>query len=151
MDVSSKSLTAAEATYGREACYIQFDGETIPQIEPVDLIFAACVFHHIDARFHISLLSQLRSKLGTTGMLAIYEHNPWNPVTRWAVNRCEFDDDAVLITGQEMRRRLRRAGFAEPKLEYRVFFPGQLGSFRFIEPHLWWAPIGAQYVTYGMR
>ena len=31
------------------------------------------------------------------GLLCIIEHNPFNPLTRLAVVRCEFDRDAVLL------------------------------------------------------
>ena len=87
MDVSPASLAAAQASFGHDAEYVLFDGQTIPRVEDVDLVFAACVFHHIPEELHIPLLSQLRDSLNPGGMIGIYEHNPWNPLTRRAVDR----------------------------------------------------------------
>ncbi len=37
------------------------------------------------------------SVLKKKGRVYIFEHNPYNPVTRYLVATCEFDRDAVLF------------------------------------------------------
>lgn len=51
-------------------------------------MFAACVFHHIDQREHAALLRELLRVLASGGIALVYEHNPYNPITRHAVNTC---------------------------------------------------------------
>lgn len=63
-------------------------------------------------------------------MLLLFEHNPWNPLTRHAVANCPFDENAVLISAPEMRKRLRTAGFRNVRIDYRLFFPGFLSALR---------------------
>ena len=60
------------------------------------------------------------------GLLFIFEHNPLNPLTRHAVNTCPFDVNARLILAGTMRSRVHEAGFAAPRIRYRIFFPHQL-------------------------
>ena len=94
----------------------------------VDLIFSACVFHHIDAGEHVGLFRRLRQTLSPDGALVIFEHNPINPVTQHIVATCEFDEHAVLIPAGVLKRRLQEAGFARVEIAYTGFFPGSLAA-----------------------
>jgi SAM-dependent methyltransferase len=148
LDVSEKSLGVAAARFPEAARLVHFDGTRIPlPKESFDLIFSACVFHHIDASEHVPLLRQLRQLLRPGGQLVIFEHNPINPLTRWAVSRCPFDDNAVLIPAAAFRRRLRSAGFGDVKVSYTFFFPRALAALRPMERAMKWLPLGAQYYT----
>ena len=80
--------------------------------------------------------------------MAIFEHNPLNPVSRYIVATCPFDENAVLIPGPRFAERQRRAGFREVDVAYTGFFPGALRGLRPIEPLLRWLPLGAQYYTF---
>jgi len=146
LDVSERSLDIARARHPHAADYCAFDGITIPHAAgSFDVAFAACVFHHIDARRHVALLCELRRVLAEDGRLFVFEHNPLNPLTRHAVNACEFDANAVLIGAGTMRRRLHAAGFGHVTSAYRIFFPGALRALRPIERMLTQLPLGAQY------
>ena len=57
------------------------------------------------------------------GLFAVYEHNPINPMTRWAVWRCPFDHDAVLLRSGKVRELLRNQGFEIVKCRYLFFMP----------------------------
>ena len=72
------------------------------------------------------------------GLVAIFEHNPLNPLTRKAVRDCPFDEDAVLLSRGEARRRLAEAGLAEVEAPFIIFFPreGDLRSPRGAPPRL---------------
>jgi ubiquinone/menaquinone biosynthesis C-methylase UbiE len=106
--------------------------------------FACCVFHHIDAAQHRNVLAELRRVVKPGGLLMIYEHNPLNPLTVRSVNTCPLDENAVLISARQMRRRCVDAGW-DAEYDYRVFFPAMLKRLRGLENHLRWLPLGAQY------
>lgn len=146
LDVSEKSLAQCRRQGTADTEFRVYDGAQIPaDLGSFDLIFTSCVFHHIPAEVHISLLSQLRARLAPEGMLLLFEHNPWNPLTRHAVRTCPFDEHAVLISAPEMRRRLLAAGFRNVRIDYRLFFPRFLSALRVLEPALVSLPLGAQY------
>lgn len=146
LDVSRKSLDIGAAKHGAAAEFRHFDGAHIPYANGTfDVALASCVFHHIPHAEHVALLAEIRRVLAPGGILAIFEHNPLNPLTRHAVNTCEFDEHAVLMLAPTLRRRVRAAGFAAPRVRYRLFVPGWLRPLRPIERLLKWLPFGAQY------
>jgi SAM-dependent methyltransferase len=146
IDVSSKSLAVAAARFPGLADFVQFDGAKLPfDNDTFDVAFAACVFHHIDHSEHIHLLREIRRVLRPGGTIFLFEHNPLNPLTAYAVRSCEFDENASLISGSTMRRRLAEAGLSQTRLRYRLFFPHLLAPFRRLEKWLTAVPLGAQY------
>jgi SAM-dependent methyltransferase len=151
LDVSQKCLAVAE---GRKvkADLVWYQGGEIPlPREKFDLVFSACVFHHIEAAEHAGLLAQLRNLLRPGGWLVIFEHNPVNPVTRYIVATCEFDENAVLIPAGRLKAREKAAGFSKVEVAYTGFFPGPLRSLRPLERYLSALPVGAQYYTLAVR
>jgi SAM-dependent methyltransferase len=147
VDVSRRSLELAKGRFGEMASYVLFEGGSLPLKSGVfDIAFAACVFHHIPSAEHIALLQEIRRVLSKeTGRLFLYEHNPLNPLSVHAVKTCAFDSNAVLIPSWRMRARLRKAGYAEVSVRYRVFFPRFLAFLRFLELRMPYLPLGAQY------
>jgi SAM-dependent methyltransferase len=134
------------ARFRGEAEFVFFDGTCVPfPDESFDIASAACVFHHINQREHVTLLRELLRVLVSGGIVLVYEHNPYNPVTRHAVNTCPFDENAHLIPARSMRQRFIAAGFANPRIRYRVFFPSVVRSLRRLEPWITRLPLGAQY------
>lgn len=151
VDVSLQSLSIGAGQHG-DASFVAFDGGRLPFAEgSFDCVFSACVFHHIDAGEHVALLAELHRVLRPGGMIVVFEHNPLNPLTVRAVNTCPFDDNAVLMRAGTLRRRFARAGFADPRIRYRIFFPRALRALRPIEPWLTWLPLGAQYSVCSRR
>src|SRR5262249_40878976 len=63
-----------------------------------DFILAACVFHHIEPSQRGPILRKLWQTLRLGGAILIWEHNPWNPITRRIVKGCIFDKDAQLLS-----------------------------------------------------
>lgn len=146
LDVSSRSLTHCAARAIRPLETVCYDGQTLPFDDgSFDLIFTACVFHHIPEADHIRLLAEIRRTLSPKGRFVLFEHNPWNPLTRHAVATCPFDVNAVLISAPEMRRRFRAAGFSDIDLKWTLFFPAFAAPLRPLEDGLGWLPLGAQY------
>jgi SAM-dependent methyltransferase len=152
VDVSLRSLHLGQARFAGQANFVAFDGGRLPFGDGTfDCALAACVFHHIPAENHVGLFAELRRVLKTSGMLAIFEHNPFNPVTVHTVNACAFDDDAVLISAASLVERVRSGGFTTAQVRYRVFFPRFLRLLRPLEAALDWLPLGAQYLIVGRK
>ncbi len=150
LDVSEASLAQSRAVHGPGISFLHYDGDHIPlEDNAVDLVFAACVFHHIDADAHAGALANIKRILKPGGHFFLFEHNPLNPLTVRAVNTCEFDEDAVLIRAPRMYSRIREAGFSRLRRDYCVFFPAALSALRPMEQYLSWLPLGAQYFIWG--
>lgn len=150
IDVSSRSLEIARGRGDRRTGLVLCDGAFLPfDRGTFDLAFAACVFHHIDHLQHVALLAEIRRVLRPDGLFVLFEHNPLNPLTVYAVRTCPFDEDARLISGPKMSGRFEKAGFGDVRLAYRLFFPRQLKMLRPLEKQLGWLPLGAQYCVSG--
>jgi ubiquinone/menaquinone biosynthesis C-methylase UbiE len=148
LDVSQKSLAVAEQRFPGLAELVLYEGGAPPLPDGrFDLVFSACVFHHVDAAEHVALLTRLKRLLKPGGVLAIFEHNPVNPATRYIVATCPFDENAVLIPAPTFARRQREAGFSAVRVAYTGFFPGPLARLRPLERYMTALPLGAQYYT----
>ena len=117
-----------------------------------DFILAACVFHHIEASHRRVVLNKLWNLLKPTGVILIWEHNPWNPLTRRIVNDCAFDKNASLLSISDMNC-LWRETTKEGTTHFRfvTFFPGLLRSLQRVEPLLGWLPLGGQWVFWAKK
>lgn len=148
LDVSERSLDIARGRFGDKATYVQYEGDDIPLPEGgFDLIFSSCVFHHIDAAEHVAIFGRLHKLLAADGTMIIFEHNPLNPVSRYIVATCPFDENAVLIRSSRFADVQRKAGFGKVRVSFTGFFPGSLRKLRPLEPLLAGIPMGAQYYT----
>jgi SAM-dependent methyltransferase len=146
LDVSQKSLSLAEERFPNMANFVSFNGSQIPFPEAsFDVVFSACVFHHIPHVEHLSLCREIHRVLKPGGKVVIFEHNPLNPLTVRAVNTCAFDENAVLIPASQLLKTISDAGFTAPHRCYRIFFPGRLRMLRKFEQYLRWLALGAQY------
>ena len=81
----------------------------------------------------------------------IYEHNPYNPLTRHAVNTCSFDENAVFLKRTEVAKLFVKAGMEVVMHEYRIFFPAFLKLLLPIEKYLAWLPLRAQHFVVGKK
>ena len=86
-----------------------------------DLIVLANVLHHIQPPLRPGIIKDLASRLAPGGRIAVFEHNPYNPATRYIVATCEFDEDAVMLTRREALGLLRDAGLSALTGEYIAF------------------------------
>jgi len=152
VDVSSQSLDVAAKRHAGLATFIAYTPPSLPLDDnQFDLIYAACVFHHIMPEDRSAVLRELQRVLKPGGRLLIYEHNPINPLTQQVVRSCPFDKNAVLIHAKELRQLLTNEGFIATKIRYRVFFPSLFRWLRPLEDLLTWLPLGAQYYTTSLK
>ena len=151
-DVSLKSLVIAEKRFPHEARYVALYGHQMPfSANYFDLVFSACVFHHIDHLEHVGILRECLRVLRPGGLAVVFEHNPYNPLTVHAVKTCPFDENAVLIPSSQIMLNMKRAGFRSLVRRYRIFFPGPLRGLRRLERYLAWSPLGAQYYVAALK
>lgn len=116
-----------------------------------DLVFISCVIHHIEIEDRITYLSKLFSVMHSPSELFIFEHNPYNLVTRHLVNTCPFDEDAVLLSLSDLNSLLLRAGFQVVLSKYSLFFPSRFAFLRKVEGLLGKVPLGGQYFVKAIK
>ncbi len=154
LDTSKASVGQAVDRGISGAEFSHYDGFNIPfQDSSFDVILLACVMHHIAPENHERFLDEVRRVLRLGGRLYIFEHNPYNPVTRRIVNNCPFDEDAVLLTSGLTRRLLDAARFGNVTVRYTIFFPRHrlFTAFLRFEGLLGWLPLGGQYYARAVK
>jgi SAM-dependent methyltransferase len=143
-DVSKESIDRVDHALQREGTFT-----TNPDILGCgyDVIVLSNVLHHVKPVERELLIRKAGSRLAIGGKLVIFEHNPINPLTRWAVSQCPFDEDAILLPNGETRGYFDHGELVLLWRDFIVFFPRWLKWLRPLEPLLSWCPLGAQYVV----
>jgi SAM-dependent methyltransferase len=132
--------------------YMLYDGYSLPCPDnSMNLVFAVNVLHHVPPADWNNFVREMFRVTGTGGMTMIFEHNPYNPFTRIAVSRCEFDRDAVLIRKKRLIELMSSSGFRIAEHSYMIFFPFKGKLFRNTENFIGWLPLGAQYYIAGLK
>ncbi len=149
-DISNKRLSVVGEKYTDAEC---IKHEQISDLDSsLDLIFVAGVFHHIPPGEREATVAALTKLLKPGGQVFVFEHNPYNPLTRHMVNTCPFDEDAVLISRAGKVRLLRGAfGLSVSHSSYFLFFPYVVRFAQPFERYLGWLPLGGQYFVRAIR
>jgi ubiquinone/menaquinone biosynthesis C-methylase UbiE len=114
-------------------------------------IVATCVFHHIDSDERDAVLREIKRILVPGGILVVFEHNPFNPLTRLIVKRAAVDKNAILLYPAEIRDRFQKVFGVDYLLEYLMFFPPRIKMLYRLEKYLSRCPLGAQYAAVGRK
>ncbi len=146
-DVSAASLAVAAAA-APWAEIFPSDGDA--PLGSHDVVFVANVFHHVPVPDRPALAARMASALRPGGTLLIFEHNPYNPVTRRIVSTCPFDADAKLLRPAETAGLLAGAGLTGIRQRYTLFFPASLALLAGLERFCGRIPLGGQYVSWGV-
>jgi len=148
IDVSGESIAIATQKNIDNAVFKTYDGEKIPFAdEQFDIVFVAGVLHHVAIDQQQNLVAEAARVLKPTGRLYIFEHNPFNPLTRYLVNSCEFDKGVQLLPSKKTKGIIVKAGLKISNMKYLIFFPRNafFRLFHRIEKHLQKWPVGGQY------
>lgn len=144
-DVSEKSLELLKARYpGKEDILLEKDGIPAPD-QSFDIVFVACVFHHIEPNTREYWLSEIQRVTRPNGKIFIFEHNPINPLTLYVVKHSPIDKNAHIIKSKEMKKLLIKTGWKNIDVQYKIFFPSFLKKIRPLERYLVKCALGAQY------
>jgi len=117
-----------------------------------DAVVASCVYHHVPADAHARHLRELSRVVRTGGLVAVFEHNPLNPVTRRVFSRAIVDRGCTMIPRRRLVELFQGAGLDDVRYKYVLFIPQVLHStLGFLEPRLARVPFGGQYYVAGRK
>ena len=150
VDDSGESINKAQSRFGNNSIFHNLNSENWKKTQ-YNLIFSAGVFHHIPHDEHKNILKELSGLLKPNGKLVIWEHNPFNPITKKIVTDCVFDQDAVLIYPHQMKKNMLGIPLTNIRIVYTTFFPKSLSFLNVLDPYMGWLPLGGQFVTYGEK
>ncbi len=143
-DVSVRSLSVAiEENAGLKN--VHFINE-LSEERNYDFVIASNVFHHVKPDERVSVLNKIKNMLKPYGRIIIFEHNPFNPLTRYIVRNCSFDADAKLIWRNNFIELSVTCGLKIEHKPYILFFPLASKLLRALEYYLRHIPFGAQYM-----
>lgn len=130
---------------------IQDHPETLPfDSSTFDFITAVCVYHHVLPSSRPALTKEIHRVLAPNGILAIIEHNPYNPVTRKIVSRTPVDAKASLLEPRECRQLMKHAGFTVQSSKYFLYLPRSIYTrLKQLEELMSGIPLGGQYAVFG--
>jgi SAM-dependent methyltransferase len=132
------------------ARYLSYDGERLPfEDGRFDLTFAICVVQVLSPERRAEFVSELSRVTGAGGLVAVFEHNPLNPLTRLVVRRCSFGRDARMLGAAELGKLFHAAGLTIAERAYVLLFPSGRRLARSVERRLGALPLGAQYYLAG--
>ncbi len=145
VDIAQDAVKKAE-TLNPNVHYSSYDGKQLPfQDDFFMACFVVCVLHHVPPKEWIDLLLDIKRTLKTGGLLFVFEHNPWNPLTRLVTTRCELDEDAALISPLKMRALMKGSGFKILDSRAILYFPWRGAFLRKLDTMLGQLYLGGQY------
>src|SRR5437879_2839604 len=96
---TSEEMVARASLRNPAGRYQAYDGRRLPfDNGSFDVVFAICVLHHVPPEGWDGLVADMLRVTRPGGLACVFEHNPFNPLTRRAVSNCDFDTDAVLLS-----------------------------------------------------
>jgi len=147
VDISEGMLAMARQNVPG-AHFLSYDGTTLPfDRATFDVVVAICALHHVPPAEREHFVAELTRVTRPGGLVAIFEHNPTNPLTRRAVRRCELDVGVELLSAGEVKQLLGASGAEVLGCHYLLFTPfgGRLGAS--LDQWLSPIPIGGQHAV----
>jgi ubiquinone/menaquinone biosynthesis C-methylase UbiE len=148
IDVSAKSIEEAQKKKLENSVFQVLTTGPLPFADDsFDIVFIAGVLHHIDETMHQTILHEIYRVTKPDGRIYLFEHNPFNPVTKYLVRTCEFDKGVKLLHSKKTQSLLKKSGFQIQNLLYTIFFPRNKFFKLFIplEKYMKGLPLGGQY------
>jgi SAM-dependent methyltransferase len=135
-----------------EVSYFPYDGNILPfSSQQFDVAITICVMHHVNPLQWQNFLSEMKRVVKKEGIVVIFEHNPYNPVTRHIVAKNILDNDAVLLSSFKLKNMMRRSGLNHVHSRNILFTPFANKFFRWLDRKLGRFPFGAQYYAVGFN
>ncbi len=154
IDVSRESIEMAQKRNLPNSHFAAYDGIHIPfPAASFDIVFIAGVLHHVAFNLHDELMEEVRRVLTKGGRIIMFEHNPLNPLTKYLVRTCVFDQDARLLKSSYLTRLLQQHHFNISNRLFFIFIPPLkwLRPFLFIEKLFYWLPLGGKYLVRAIK
>ena len=151
VEVADEVLTLAQQL-NPDAAYIPYDGKKLPfPSEHFDVAITICVMHHVTPSQWQDFLAEMKRVIKKNGIAVVFEHNPYNPVTRHIVANNILDKDAVLLSSFKLKKMMHKAGFNAVQSRNILFTPFGNKLFRWLDKKLGYLPFGAQYYAVGLN
>ena len=126
--------------------YQSYEGDRLPfDDERFDVALAVCVAHHVEPPDRPGFAAELARVVRPGGLVVVFEHNPYNPLTRFAVSRCEFDEGVQLLRRTELTEMLTAAGLHTADRRYILFLPLRARWAHRVDRALHRLPLGGQH------
>ena len=119
--------------------------ESSQKEETYDAMVCSAVLHHVQPDDRKALAHKIVSWLKAGGLFVVFEHNPFNPMTRFMVARSPLDQNAVLLSPNEVLSLFTEAGLERQLTRHFFFLPPRLPFSETFDAFLSWLPIGGQY------
>lgn len=149
VDVAGEVIEEARGAHP-QVDYAVYDGVRLPYDDAsFDAAYTVCVMHHVPPAQWQSFLAEMRRVVRPGGVVAVFEHNPYNPGAQWIAITCPIDKNAVLLGYGRVKRLARAAGLRDLAGRFILFTPFGSPVFRTLDRRLGWLPMGAQYLVYG--
>jgi SAM-dependent methyltransferase len=149
VDISGSSIAQA-AQAQPWARYLAYDGARLPFADnSFDFTLTVCVLHHVPPAQHRGFLAEMRRVTRPGGTICAIEHNPLNPLTRLAVLRCPFDEDAILLGAGNAKSLFENAQLGDVAARFFLMLPFRQPAARVFERGFKALPFGAQYAVAG--
>jgi SAM-dependent methyltransferase len=145
VDVSEAMVERARAAVPEAEFRVSEPGRLPYEDLRFELTYAVCVLHHVERAERGALIAEMRRVTRPGGLVVVFEHNPWNPLTRKVVRGCELDEGVELLSRGEVSAALRTAGLEITDAEYLLFTPWR--RWWVLERGLARVPLGAQHVV----
>jgi 2-polyprenyl-3-methyl-5-hydroxy-6-metoxy-1,4-benzoquinol methylase len=146
VDVSAPCIAEAAQRCPNNSYTVAAPGAPLPE-GPYDVALAVCTLHHVPRQDWQAFVADMVRVTRPGGLVCIIEHNPLNPLTRLAVYRCPFDEDAVLLRSGKSETLLRNVGAKNVATQFFLLLPSKMPLARRIEASVAALPLGAQYLT----
>lgn len=126
--------------------YRSYEGERLPYDDAsFDAAYTIAVMHHVPPAQWPAFLKEMHRVVRPGGLIAIFEHNPINPLTQWIVRTCPIDDNAVLLGSRRLSKLASQANLVDVESRYILFTPLDGPRYRAFDKMIGWLPLGAQY------
>lgn len=110
-----------------------------------DLTFAISVLHVLDPAARPAFVAELARVTREGGLVAIFEHNPYNPLTRLTVRRFVSPVPIRMLPLRQAKRLLRAAGTDPVECGFMLLSPSRRAAPVAVERGVRRLPLGAQY------
>jgi SAM-dependent methyltransferase len=124
---------------------VPFDARTF------DFVFAINVVQVVPPAERGRFVSELARVTRAGGLVAVFEHNPYNPLARLVVRRFELNENVGMVTLRSSRRLLRQSGLRTVDHGYILLLPSRRRRLLALERAARRLPLGAQYYVAGRR
>src|SRR5262245_60689680 len=114
-----------------------------------DLAFAVCVVQVIEPEGRSRFIAELARVTRPDGLVVVFEHNPYNPLTRLVVRRCTFGEDVRMLGMAKTEHLLQENGVTPVDRGFLLVFPSRRRRILALERALRRLPVGAHYYVAG--